>query len=202
VIAALAAGLFFAWLAAEVMRGNTIGFDLAVRAAIHSWASPPLTYFMEGVTLLGESWFLIPLGLLLSAFLVRRGRARAAVALACSAAGGEIINSILKAIFHRPRPEAFFGFPQPFYYSFPSGHAMVSVSFYSALTAILAAGGAHKAAYWALGTATPLLIGFSRVYLGVHYPTDVLAGYAAGIVWLVILFHLDKRVPKRIPPAQ
>lgn len=182
------------------MRGNTIGFDLAVRAAIHSWASPPLTYVMRGITLLGEPWFVIPLGLLLSVFLIRRGRARAAVALACSAAGGEMINAILKTIFHRPRPEAFFGFPQPYYYSFPSGHAMVSVSFYSALAAILAAAGARKAAYWAFGTATPLLIGFSRVYLGVHYPSDVLAGYAAGIVWLVILFRLDKKVPKRISP--
>ena len=179
-----------------------MGFDLAVRGAVHSWASPLLTRAMRGVSELGEPGFAIPLGLLLAAILIWRGRARSAVTLAAAAVGGEVLNAILKAIFHRPRPEAFFGLPQPEHYSFPSGHAMVSVCFYGALAAILAAGGARGAAYWALGIAAPLVIGFSRVYLGVHYPTDVLAGYAAAIVWLTILFRLDRNVPKRLPPAK
>ena len=65
-IAALAALLFFAWLASEVARGNAMGFDMAVRGAVHSWASPALTHAMRGATRLGEPWFLIPLGLLLA----------------------------------------------------------------------------------------------------------------------------------------
>jgi undecaprenyl-diphosphatase len=201
VIAALAAALFFAWLASEVARGNTMGFDLAVRGAVHSWASPWLTDAMRGVSELGEPGFVIPLGLLLAAMLIWRRRARAAVTLAAAAIGGECLNAILKASFHRARPEAFFGLHQPEHYSFPSGHAMVSVCFYGSLAAILAAGSARSAAYWAFGIATPLIIGFSRVYLGVHYPTDVLAGYAAAIVWLTILFRLDRRIPKRLPPV-
>jgi undecaprenyl-diphosphatase len=200
VIAALAAALFFAWLASEVARGNTLGVDLAVRGAVHSWASPWLTRAMRGATELGDPGFVIPLGLLLAVFLVWRGRARASVTLAAAAIGGEILNASLKAIFHRARPEAFFGLPQPEHYSFPSGHAMVSTCLYGALAAILAAGSARKVVYWAFGAGVPLLIGFSRVYLGVHYPTDVLGGYAAAIVWLPILFRLDRNVPKRLPP--
>ncbi len=199
-IAALAAALFFAWLASEVARGNTMGFDLAVRGAVHSWASPLLTDAMRGVSELGEPGFAIPLGLLLAANLIWRRRARAAVTLAAAAIGGECLDAILKASFHRVRPAAFFGLPQPEHYSFPSGHAMVSVCFYGTLAAVLAAGSARKIAYWAFGTGTPLLIGFSRVYLGVHYPTDVFAGYAAAIVWLTILFRLDRKIPKRLPP--
>jgi undecaprenyl-diphosphatase len=190
VIAALAAAVFFAWLAIEVAGGNTMGFDMAVRDAVHRWASPTLTHAMRGVTRLGEAWFLIPLGLLLAAILVRRGRTRSAIALASAAVGAEVWVQMLKAIVQRVRPDAFFGLPQPENYSFPSGHAMTSACFYGALAAILAAGSARKAVYWAGGVAAPLLIGFSRVYLGVHYPTDVLAGYAAAIVWLTIIFHL------------
>jgi undecaprenyl-diphosphatase len=201
VIAALAAALFFAWLASQVAHGNTMGFDLAVRGAVHSWASPMLTRAMRGASELGEPGFVIPLGLLLAAMLIWRRRARSAVTLAAAAIGGECLNAILKASFHRARPEAFFGLPQPEHYSFPSGHAMASVCFYGALAAILAAGSGRSAAYWAFGIAAPLIIGFSRVYLGVHYPTDVLAGYAAAIVWLTVLFRVDRKIPKRLPPS-
>jgi undecaprenyl-diphosphatase len=194
VIVALVALLFFAWLAVEVSRGNTMGFDLAVRAAVHSWASQYLTYAMRGASAIGESWFLIPLGLLLSALLLRRGRRRAAIGLAVAAVGAEMLDQILKAIFHRVRPDAFFGLPQPETYSFPSGHAMVSTCFYGALAAILATGGARKAVYWVFGIGTPMVIGFSRVYLGVHYPSDVLAGWAAGVVWLTAVLRFSPQV--------
>jgi undecaprenyl-diphosphatase len=189
VIAALAAALLFAWLAMEVTHGNTIGFDLAVRGAIHSWSPPLLTRAMRGATQLGEPWFLIPLGLLLAAILVRRGRTRAALVLTAAPIGAEILDQLLKVIFHRARPDAFFDFPQPENYSFPSGHAFASACFYGALAAILAANRARKAIYWAGAVAASLSIGFSRVYLGVHYPTDVLAGYAAAVVWLTIVFR-------------
>jgi undecaprenyl-diphosphatase len=189
VTAALFAALFFAWLAVEAPSGRTMGFDLAVRGAVHAWASPHFTYAVVGVTMLGEPWVVIPLGLLLALVMARRGRAYAAITLAVAPIGGQWLDQILKAIFHRARPDAFFGWPQPESYSFPSGHAMASTCFYGAVAAILAAGAAHKAAYRAFGAGMPLLIGFSRVYLGVHYPTDVLAGWAAGVVWLTFVLR-------------
>jgi membrane-associated phospholipid phosphatase len=118
--------------------------------------------------------------------------------------GAEILDQFLKAIFHRARPEAFFGFPQPENYSFPSGHAFASACFYCALAATLSAGSARKAVYWAGGVAASLLIGLSRVYLGVHYPTDVLAGYAAAVVWLPVVFRCSAepvRHSSRHPPS-
>ena len=152
-IVALAAALIFAWLAIEVARGNTMGFDLAVRGSIHSWASPRLTMAMRGATMLGEPWLLVPLGLALAAILVRRGRKRAAAVLVAASLGGEALDQILKAFFHRVRPEAFFGLPQPGNYSFPSGHALSSACFYGAVAAILASGSPRKAVYWAGGVA-------------------------------------------------
>jgi len=101
--------------------------------------------------------------------------------------GGEGLNQILKHLFARSRPEAFFGYTLPSSYSFPSGHAVVSCCFYGALAAILTRrmeSGAKKLAIWAVAALMAALIGFSRIYLGVHYPSDVLAGYAAAIVWV------------------
>jgi undecaprenyl-diphosphatase len=188
VITGLAAALFFAWLAIEVASGNAVGFDLAVRGAIHRHASPWLTYAMRSVTQMGEPWFLITLGLLVAVILIRRGRGRAAMALAISTLGAELLDAILKLAFQRLRPAPFFGLPQPETYSFPSGHAMVSTCFFGGLAALLASGRARKAIYWAAAGAIAAVIGFSRIYLGVHYPTDVLGGYAAAIILLVLVY--------------
>jgi undecaprenyl-diphosphatase len=91
--------------------------------------------------------------------------------------------------FQRPRPDVFFG-PQPLNYSFPSGHALVSCCFYLALAEILVRDQwprVRKLAVWTLAVLLTGAIGLSRVYLGVHYPTDVLGGYAAAIAWLSIV---------------
>src|SRR5262249_32475001 len=118
-LAAAATVLLFGWLAGEVLRGETLRFDLAVRDAIHSWASPLLTRAMQGVTQLGSFYFLFPLGLILAWRLAEAGRKRAAVLLAVAAIGAEALNEILKLVFHRMRPEAFFGLREPITYSFP-----------------------------------------------------------------------------------
>jgi undecaprenyl-diphosphatase len=97
------------------------------------------------------------------------------------------LDQILKLCFHRPRPEAFFGLAIPATYSFPSGHALTATCFYGVLAGLLAARTrplAGKAGLWALAATLAALIGLSRVYLGVHYPSDVLAGYAAAVVWM------------------
>jgi undecaprenyl-diphosphatase len=188
--AAAAALLLFGYLANEVLRGEAFRFDSFVRDRVHSWASPALTYAMQVVTQLGAPRFLIALSLVLILWLANTGRKRAAILLVVAAVGAEALDELLKLVFHRPRPEAYFGDPLPSSYSFPSGHAVSSCCFYGVLAAILTAPMRSRAAKIAVWTAAALmaaLIGLSRVYLGVHYPSDVVAGYAVAVVWVAAL---------------
>lgn len=188
--AAVTALLLFAWLANEMLEGDTLRFDSAVRNTVHSWASPPLTATMRGVTQLGSPTFLILISIVLVWQLAWMGRKRAAILLTVGAGGALVLNELLKLLFHRQRPEAFFGYVEPLGYSFPSGHAITSACFYGVAAAIVTArmqSRAGKALVWAGAALLAGLIGFSRIYLGVHYPSDVMAGYAAAIVWVVTL---------------
>ncbi|MGA2268510.1 MAG: phosphatase PAP2 family protein [Bryobacteraceae bacterium] len=182
--------ILFVWLAREVTRGDAMRLDTPIRNAVHARAAPPLTWAMRGVSQLGSEVFLVPLGIILVWWLAATGRRRAAVVFAAAALGAEALDQILKLLFHRLRPEPFFGSAEPLTYSFPSGHAMVSCCFFGVLAAILAARDrprARRMAIWAVAALLAGLIGFSRVYLGFHYPTDVLAGYAAAVVWLAVV---------------
>src|SRR5258706_9278731 len=144
---------------------------------------------MRRVTLLGSELVLVPWGALITGRLMAVGRRHAAVLLIIAALGGEALNQVLKQVFGRPRPdEAFFGYTMPQSHSFPSGHALVSCCFFGALAAILTRRmkpGVVNYAIWACAALLAALIGFSRVYLGVHHASDVLAGYWAAIVWVV-----------------
>jgi undecaprenyl-diphosphatase len=188
--AALVMAALFGWLAYAVTRGRAAGFDLAVRGGVHAWTSPALTLAMRGITMLGSTVFLAPLGAWLIWRLMAAGQRRAAVLLVLAALGGEGWDQGLKRLFERPRPAVFFGLAQPATYSFPSGHSMASCCFYAALAAIAAARAESRARRWAIrlgAAALILLVGFSRIYLGVHYPSDVLGGYAAALAWLAVL---------------
>jgi undecaprenyl-diphosphatase len=186
--AASLAVLLFGWLATQVLRGARQEFDAAVRDTVHAWATPRLTFLMLKVTLSGSELVLVPLGALIVWRLLAAGRRHAAVLLTIASLGGEALNQLLKQMFARPRPsEAFFGYALPQSYSFPSGHALVSCCFFGALAAILTRRNAARVTrylIWAAAALMAALIGFSRVYLGVHYPSDVLAGYSAAIVWV------------------
>ncbi|HXK03442.1 MAG TPA: phosphatase PAP2 family protein [Verrucomicrobiae bacterium] len=188
-VIAAAAALVFLAIAVAVQRGAADGFDLAIRTAIHAQARPALTVVMEGLTQSGGGWILWPVGALIVAALVERKRNRDALLFAIVVLSAEALNESMKLVFHRPRPEPFFGYPLPDTYSFPSGHSFLSFCFYLGLAEILidpAWTRARKLAAWAAAIVLVLLIGFSRVYLGVHYPTDVLAGYAGAIAWTAI----------------
>jgi len=192
--AALIAALLFGLLAMLVRSGETTAFDAAVRGGVHAGSFPALTWAMRALTDLGEAVFLITFGALAVWRLIAMGRRREAGFLVLAGLGGEALDQALKEWFRRPRPVAYFGV-SPENYSFPSGHAMVSLCFYLALAEIVIEEEwppGHRLLARAIAVALSLLIGFSRIYLGVHYPTDVLAGYAAAIVWLAVLRSLQK----------
>jgi undecaprenyl-diphosphatase len=185
--AALLSLVLFGWIANQVARGRTLRFDDSVRAAVHAWASPAMTAAMRTITQFGSVPFVVAAGGLILWQLAAAGRKRAAWLLLIATLGAEALDQVLKLVFHRARPEAFFGYPEPVTYSFPSGHAITSASFYGVLAAITAVRLRRpiaKAAVWALAAFAALAIGISRIYLGVHYPSDVAAGYAAAVIWV------------------
>ncbi len=198
--AAMGALVFFAWLSSEVLRGSTLQFDMLVRNHIHGIASPRLTRVMLGITQLGSLWVLLPMGALFVATLLTAGRKRAALFFVIAAAGAAAMNEIMKLYFHRRRPDAFFGYHQPRSYSFPSGHSIESACFYGVMAAILAVrirSRAARTAVWAAAVLLAAAVGFSRVYLGVHYPTDVLAGYAGAVIWVTSIHSAYEFLQRR-----
>ena len=180
--------LVFVWLGQAVLANRTLPFDLAIRNAIHGWASPPLTTLMIGITQMGAPAVLITITLIVGLCFALRGQITLAAVLALSTIGASAADESIKLLYHRVRPLAFFGYDEPMTYSFPSGHSTTSICFYGLLVVILAGSmksRTHRRALWTAACLLVLSIGFSRVYLGVHYPTDVLGGYAFGLVWLL-----------------
>ncbi|MFN2530233.1 MAG: phosphatase PAP2 family protein [Pyrinomonadaceae bacterium] len=198
-LAAVGALVFLAWLADEVLEGETRPFDDATRQAIHEWASPTLTTVMRDVSFLGSSWFLFGLTAVSVALLLMLRAKRQAMLLAITMGGSSLLDVTLKHAFQRPRPIPFFNLPAPNSYSFPSGHALASFCFYAGFAALLTARLARRQAI-AMWTAAVLLvfsIGFSRIYLGVHYITDVVAGYLAALIWIVAVRFVDLELSRR-----
>jgi len=186
-LAAAAALLFFAWLAEEILKGGTRRFDDAIRLLLHQHASPALTAAMRAASFIGSPAFLIPLGILVVALYLRQGRPVTARLFVITVIGGEVLDQVLKLAFHRTRPPAFFGLPEPLGYSFPSGHALAACAFYGVLAAFAAARTEKRTLRWIYQIAAAMVIatiGVSRIYLGVHYPSDVLGGYAAALGWV------------------
>jgi membrane-associated phospholipid phosphatase len=191
----------FVCLAAAVSAGDTFGWDSALRDAIHRQAWPALTFLAFAASFLGSVLFLAGASAIsLVAFYRARWRHEAAV-LAWLMGGAVVLNNALKFAFHRIRPEPFFGVA-PESYSFPSGHALFSCCFYIALASALARhtrSRVVRAWIWLVAVFLVMAIGLSRVYLGVHYPSDVLGGYIAALFWVGVVLLMDRfgLLPKR-----
>jgi undecaprenyl-diphosphatase len=187
----LSASAFVVWgfaeITEEVVEGESRAFDRAVllwiEANVPAWMDGP----MRAATALAYYMVVVPLLAGFSLAFYLRGWRLSAVMLVISTAGSVFLTAVLKGVFRRARPEVVDSGYAAGFYSFPSGHATVAVGFYGALALILAyhLRGPARWAVVLIGTAVVLLIGFSRLYLGVHYPTDVLAGFLAAPLWLV-----------------
>jgi undecaprenyl-diphosphatase len=126
-------------------------------------------------------------------------RSRAAALLAITMVGAAALVTVLKLAFHRARPVPFYG-ASPQSFSFPSGHALGSFCFYGALATVLSdrlSKGRARAGLWLAAAFLIAMIGLSRVYLGVHYPTDVIAGYGAALVWVAAVRIADRLLGAR-----
>jgi undecaprenyl-diphosphatase len=192
---AVLALFLFGWLAEEMLEGDTLAFDLRVRAAAHAIASPGLTRVLTAVSMFGGPGVLAPIGVALAAVFAWRRWWRGAILLLVSMAGAGILEFALKRAFHRPRPTPFFHYPAPASYSFPSGHALFAFCFFTTGAALLAPRLHSPVLRWLVWTVAAiaiLAIGFSRIYLGMHYPSDVAAGYAAGLLWSSVIIVGDR----------
>lgn len=189
---AVLALFLFAWLGSEVIQGDTRHFDQVVREWAHRFASPGMTRAMNAVSLLGYNVLIVELVIAFAVFAWLRWK-RAAVWLAVAMTGSLALDLSLKYAYHRTRPIAFFGVA-PRSYSFPSGHALCSLCFYGVMAGLVSARTkslAWRLAIWTAAAVLVIAIGFSRIYLGVHYPSDVLAGYLAATVWVGAVIVLD-----------
>jgi len=179
----LAAAIFFE-LAEDVWLREGFAWDAPIMLAIHSLQTPTLDRIMKAITLSG-SIFGVVLVMAGAAFWLGRRRCWVELAaLLISVVGGAALNGLLKLLFARPRPSVFPPLTVEHTYSFPSGHTMTAVTLYGFLAILL---WQHRHRGWALLAAAMVpLIGFSRVYLGVHYPSDVLGAMTLGILWLSV----------------
>jgi undecaprenyl-diphosphatase len=179
----------FAELADGVVEGESRRFDRAVLVWIHAHSPGWLDGPMRLVTALGYYWVVLPLLAVVVFVFYRKGWKLSASLLLVSTVGSSLLTTVLKAVFERARPELFDSGYAASFYSFPSGHATVAVGFYGTLTLILAyrLSGFARWVVVVCGVLLVLLIGFSRLYLGVHYPTDVLAGFLAAPLWVICI---------------
>jgi undecaprenyl-diphosphatase len=183
----------FAWIADSVAHNGTSRFDLAVRTEVHAHASPGLTRAMIAISFVGGDGLALA-AVLAAAVFLRLHWSRATLWLVITILGAVVLDVSLKLAFHRARPVPFF-VDLPRTYSFPSGHALFSFCFYGVLAGVLAGRARLRWArilIWILAAVLVAAIGFSRVYLGVHYPSDVIAGYLAATLWVSTLVMLDR----------
>lgn len=193
IILAAAALYAFAKLADEVGEGGTRAFDERVLLALRTpgdLADPLgprwLEEMMRDFTALGSTGVLALMVLAVGGFLVMTRKSHAALTVLVAVVSGVLLSQTMKWAYARPRPELVPHGAEVFTASFPSGHAMMSAIVYLTLGALLArtqAGQAVKAYILSVAVILTMLVGVSRVYLGVHWPTDVLAGWALGGVW-------------------
>lgn len=189
--------LGFVKIAQEVFEKEPFAFEEPLMLAIHAYSSPFLNHVTATFSILGSAKGMAPIALVLVALLYRINRS-SAYFMAISLGGVALINVLLKNLFDRPRPSFWTPFlPEPDF-SFPSGHAMFASALVTSVIALLWATRWRIPAL-VLGTLYVLGMMLSRVYIGVHYPTDVMGGALFSLAWvfgLSQLLHIH-----RIPPT-
>lgn len=186
----LIATLVFIGVAVGVQTGYLDGFDDAVRYRVYSMRSDKLTAFWKFITHSGDRYVVIILGVIL--LLKKSLREKYGVKFAIAALSSTALYQIMKYIFQRPRPDLALRLIEQGGYSFPSGHSMNCLVSYGILIYLLLRYCENRKLAKILSVGLGLLIvliGFSRVYVGVHFPTDIIGGWSLGIAVLVATIY-------------
>ncbi len=175
----------FGNLAEEVWE-NEGGFpwDVPILLAIHSTAQPQLDIFASVLTELGVFWGVFPVATITAFILLVRRRKLSLAYFITTLLGSIIINRSVKVLLHRVRPNLWESPAPEFDYGFPSGHAMSSMTLVAAL-AVLTWNTRWRWVVLIFGGLFVLAIGWTRLYLGVHYPSDILAGWMVSVAWAI-----------------
>jgi membrane-associated phospholipid phosphatase len=181
------------WLFEEVWEKETFSFDKTLLLGIRQWANPVLDSLMLKITHLGDPGFIIGVVLASLIWLWWKQCYLQAKMFAVACLGALILNQGLKLLFAKARPVLWQQLITETSFSFPSGHALGSIVIYGFLAYLLATQ-LPRFSRWIYVASIGVIaaIGFSRLYLGVHWPTDVLAGYAVGFLWLMTSITLLK----------
>ncbi len=198
---------FFAEIADEVVEGDTHSFDRKILLAMRDptdtrdpWGPKWLEEMGRDFTALGGMGILIFLTAATVGGYVLQGRHKTATLILVAVLGGLIISLLLKQSFDRPRPDLVPHGSYVYTKSFPSGHSMLSAVTYLTLGSMIVRTRNHKATkiyIMVVSMLITLLVGLSRIYLGVHWPTDVLAGWSAGASWALICWLAARWLQKR-----
>lgn len=191
--------LVFFFLAREILQNQELNFDMQAFAFADSLGNPAFDSFMKSITFFASRDFIAGASLMLIFyFLFIRRHRWYSIKVPVIALGSISLNLILKFLFDRERP-IIPHLVKSYGLSFPSGHAMISASFYGLLIYLVWVNVRNPFSRWVLVVGLSLfifLIGFSRIYLHVHFASDVLAGFAAGLSWVIIGIYALKKLER------
>ncbi len=185
--------ILFIMLAVYIQAGISVGFEGWVYSEAVEHMSPMLTDIVKGVTHIGDSTFVIAFCLIL--IILPKSRKTVALPVSCAVILSALLNILLKDIFARERPDILRLINETSY-SFPSGHAMINASLYTILILMIfkfIQSAPRKLALSTLCVLLTVLIGFSRVYLGVHYAGDIIGGWIIGFAISILVYALWKK---------
>lgn len=185
----------FTELAEDVLFREGFTWDKPIILAIHQFGNPTFDVIMWVVTQFGEAGA-IAVTILAAAWFFRKHKPVDAYAIAISFIGAAALNTLLKFLLTRPRPALFPPLVVESGFSFPSGHVTASIAAYGFLAVLLWRSRRYG---WAIASATlPPLVALSRIYLGVHYPSDTLGLLAFALLWLIVVFSIRDKYQAQV----
>ena len=183
----------FGSVAGLVARYGQAPFDAPMLLGLHRHATPALDQLAVFFTIVGNTGPMLAAGVLATAALARAGRRRAAWLFAAGVGGSMLLTQVIKYLVARPRPALWLSIRPEHTLSFPSGHAMDTAALATALFFVVPR---RWRGWWGLAPLFALAVGGARLYLGVHYPSDVLAGWSSAVGWVLLVQLVAARRPR------